>query len=516
MMRSWAPRPAASMYAAAEVYGAARRWATLSAPPGAEASGEAAAAPAVAAEATEAAPQPVAPPRVKQSPLEPSIRIDDYDLPHAPEDRVIVQKTREEKKAAAINKDRPLDIAEAGDGPVPLDFKAGEGTEIIDHHMDLAENFYKPATPVPLETILEHEAKREHLSIYRSKPEKLPQLWEGGIPRFVRAPLHMTFSPLESRNQEMAPGPVLHDTRTGIAIRVLGQMTPSPERVVQEDQLRDKLRIAAGRAAFWGWMFVFAFLFKFMAYMSLRTKLRTQGISNPILPQNRIKTLEIMWFARNNFKQYRAYFKEFSELHWIPYRQAQLAKDAAVGERDTKDLMLKLEAANIAASESDDGLWGSVKRLFGFGAKEESTMRTVFVKEMNESYEIDTSRAVIGMSPDGPVYATPDTEVLYPDQLKAKMASLKTKVTAQMDTDLKTWSAESYDKRARDHADEFVVQFHQFLRDKGVITPLDPATIDQMYDIQPIPRIQHLDNFDPEQNTAADGTAVRAQIVRVR
>ena len=355
----------------------------------------------------------------------------------------------------------------------------GEGTEIIDHHMDLAENFYKPATPVPLETILEHEAKREHLHIYRSKPEKLPQLWEGGIPRFVRAPLHMTFNPLESRNQEMAPGPVLHDTRTGIAIRVLGQMTPSPERAVQEDQLRDKLRIAAGRAAFWGWMFVFAFLFKFMAYMSLRTKLRTQGISNPILPQNRIKTLEIMWFARNNFKQYRAFFKEFSELHWIPYRQAQLAKDAAVGERDTKALMMKLEAANIAqSSEQDDGLWGSVKRLFGFGApKEVSKMRTVFVKEMGESYEIDTTRAVIGMSPDGPVYATPDTEVLYPDQLKAKMSSLKTKVTTQMDSDLKAWSAESYDKRARDHADEFVVQFHQFLRDKGVITPLDPATV---------------------------------------
>ena len=362
--------------------------------------------------------------------------------------------------------------------PYLISSPSGKHTEIIDHHVETADTFYPPGVPVPLEQILEHEARREHLRIYRNRPEKEDQLWVGGMPRFVRAPMHMVHGRDESRNMEMPPGPVLHDTKTGVALRILGSLTPSPEMVVQEAQIGAKLRLATSRWFFYGFLFVTAFFWKFVLYMQLRTKLRSQGIANPILPQNRIKVLEIMYFAREDFAQYKTLFAEFRDVQWIPYRQAKLRAETNMSESAASQLNQDLE--NLRKNKEAEAAPGWFASLFGGSKGEEekkSTMAKVFVKELNKTFEVDTSRIVIGMGNAGPVYAPPDAEILQPDQLEEKMRTLKNKAASKLESEMKEWTATSYDDRARVSANEYVVQFHLFLQNKGVITPMDPEKV---------------------------------------
>ncbi|KAJ9471166.1 hypothetical protein DIPPA_13996 [Diplonema papillatum] len=423
--------------------------------------------------------------------------------------------TAKQSQTVYVNPDRPTSIEQAGDGPIPLDFKPGEGTDIIDHQVELSERFYRPVSVVPLDALLEHEKKREYLRIYRDNPERETQLWEGGMPRFIRAPMHMLRPPMESRNIELPPGPVLHDTRTGVAIRILGQMIPSPEMAVREDDMRNTLGLFMFRIGVAGWMFALGFLYKFTTYMALRTKLRSQGIANPVSPQNRVKVLEIIWFARNDFKRYKELFDEFKNTHWIPYRRAKLREDGNVEEAAAAEVA-EAVTKSMASEEKKSSSWFSWVPFLSKAEEPESHVKNVYIAELGKSFDIDTSRVLLGMSPDGPVYAPPDAELLYPEQLSKKIRKVRSKVVTQMDADSKAWSADNYNKRARDQANEFIVQFHMFLNRKGVITPLDADTVDSMYELHPVPRVQDITPFDAANSGAAEGTATRPQLVRVK
>eukprot|EP01063_Lacrimia_lanifica_P020584 TRINITY_DN27885_c0_g1_i1.p1 TRINITY_DN27885_c0_g1~~TRINITY_DN27885_c0_g1_i1.p1 ORF type:complete len:494 (+),score=130.75 TRINITY_DN27885_c0_g1_i1:43-1524(+) len=428
------------------------------------------------------------------------------------------QQSDEEKSKVWVNQERPASIQEAGDGPLPLDFKPGAGTDIIDHHMDLAERHYKPNTVASLDELLEHEKKREHLHIYRANPERAVQTWEGGQPRFIRAPMHKLLAPTESRNAEVPLGPVLHDTRTGVAVRVLGQMIPSPEMVVREDMVRSAISLGAARFTIWGWLFVLAFLYKFVTYMALRTKLRIQGIANPVLPANRVKLLEILWFAREDFKQYKLLYNQFTTEHWLPYRQLKLREESKLGEAAAKELNEQLETK----LQEKKSLWAKMTGWFSRGgdstATKESTIIDLHVPELNGTFKVDTSKTVIGFSKDGPVYAPPDVQILTPEELQRKMSTLNQKIASQMDKDCKDWAEKDFDKRSRDVANDFVVRFHVFLNDKGVLKPLDAHTVDNMYELQSVPRIQDINNLTPENpdSGASSGLATRPQLVRVK
>ena len=446
----------------------------------------------------------------------------------------------DEKKVTPVI-ERPVSIQQSGDGPISLDFKPGEGTDIIDHQMEVAERFYKPGTPVPLDVILEHEAKRKHLNIYSSNPEREIQVWENGMPRFVRAPMHMIHDPLDSKNSELPPGPVLHDTRTGLAIRILGPMIPSPEMRIREDNLRQKMVLFGIRYFFWGFLFLTAFLLKFMSYMALRTKLRTQGIANPVLPANRIKTLEIIRFARENFPEYKKLFNEFKETQWIPYRQACLRSDSTISEKAAEEIADLQDGISIEQRKILDGpKWYNPLSWFNKTSDETSNVQNVYIPQLKKSFDIDLNRHILGLTPDGPVYAPPDVEVFKPDDFERKMKKLKSKIVSQMDDDVKQWATDSYDKRGRDHADEFIVKFHGFLKQKGVIIALDPdqvfnsfcntdspshylcrhgesennkiiKQVEKMYDLQSVPRIQDLDHYENDGNAQDTG---RPRVIR--
>eukprot|EP01061_Rhynchopus_euleeides_P017649 TRINITY_DN29307_c0_g1_i3.p2 TRINITY_DN29307_c0_g1~~TRINITY_DN29307_c0_g1_i3.p2 ORF type:complete len:190 (+),score=93.35 TRINITY_DN29307_c0_g1_i3:168-737(+) len=186
--------------------------------------------------------------------------------------------------------------------------------------------------------------------------------------------------------------------------------------------------------------------------------------------------------------------------------------------KQVQDALGEVEKAQQANVEKKSGIMSSLTGLFGGKAEEEnenSNLKEVYIQQLGETFTVDLTRVIIGFSPDGPVYAPPDAELLHPDQLDAKISSLRTKVVSQMEKEAKEWTSTSYDKRARDHSNEFIVQFHVFLHSKGVIEALDPDKVDKMYELHNIPRIQHLDNLDPTNTGASEGLATRAQLVRL-